>query len=126
MARLSGAPPDTELEDLRDDRLTAGEMAAHYGVSLATIHRWLRSAGIDLPRGNPNTNGQRAAVKAPPETSTDYHPAETHRGKLPLQGPALRLPPDQQAKVGRLLALFRYHEIERARAKAWARGGTDD
>lgn len=113
-------------------------MGEALGISRTQVRRLLRDAGIDYDRRpGERQGGERKAAQgarltksAGPSAPTqprprpaDFHPVETHRGKLPLQGPAQRLPPDQQAKVGRLLALFRYHEIERARARAWAQGG---
>lgn len=91
-------------------------MGEALGISRTQVRRLLRDAGIDYDKRPGDRKGARQSVGI-----LDFHPVETHRGKLPLQGPAQRLPPDQQAKVGRLLALFRYHEIERARARAWAR-----
>ena len=125
-------------------------MGEALGISGTQVRRLLRDVGIDYDKRPGERKGERqgserkaargalitkttalSSTSSPGDTRcptqprprpADFHPVETHRGKLPLQGPARRLPPDQQAKVGRLLALFRYHEIERARARAWAQG----
>lgn len=111
-------------------------MGEALGISRTQVRRLLRDAGIDYDRRpgerqgseRPAKRGARITKATAPSipSQLDFHPVETHRGKLPLQGPARRLPPDQQTKVGRLLALFRYHEIVRAQARAWARGGTHE
>lgn len=62
----------------------------------------------------------KQATKRPPKRGAkllgaNFHPVEINKRALPLRGPALRLPADQQRKVGRLLAIYQMRWEERYR-----------
>jgi transposase len=92
---------------------TYGEIAAEYNVNVDSVRRWVREEGLQA-------QVQGRANKRPPKRPAnllgpDFHPVEIDKKSLPLQGPALRLPEEQQRKVGRLLAIYQMRWEERYR-----------
>jgi len=75
-----------------------------YNVNVDSVRRWVREEELQA-------QVQGRANKRPPKRPAnllgpDFHPVEIDKKSLPLQGPALRLPEEQQRKVGRLLAIY--------------------
>jgi len=91
----------------------AKEIAKEYNVNVDSVRRWVREEELQA-------QVQGRANKRPPKRPAnllgpDFHPVEIDKKSLPLQGPALRLPEEQQRKVGRLLAIYQMRWEERYR-----------